>query len=148
GDRRLVDRDRQADRLPAEARQGADDRRGGRMTVEDAARTARNDSRGQPVEHDRGVAMRRVDAALDLVEPVAQRGVVDLCRWSDVGAEEPHVEPFEAAERPEALSPAAHGVDRRPPVDPDAEPSRLELPGPRADPKRHWNGRERVRLTL
>ena len=98
--------------------------------------------RPEPVQDDRGVAMGRVDGLLDLVQPVPQRGVVGLSRGSDVRAEEPHVEPAEPSQRPEALSLAPHRINGRVPIDAYPKVSRLEVPRPGADAKRDRDGRE------
>ena len=92
--------------------------------------------------------MRRVDRALDPVEPVAQGSVVHLGRRCDVGAEEAQVEAAKAAQRAEALALPPHRVHGSRPVDLDSEPPRLELPHVRADAKGHGHGCKRVRLLL
>jgi hypothetical protein len=139
-----VDAHGQADRLPVQARERPDDRRGCRAAVEHLPGPTRDDRWSQAVQHDRRLAVGGIHGALDAVEPVAQRRVVHLGRRRHVCPEEAQVEPAKAAQRAEALSLAAHRVDGRHPVDLDAQAAGLEPPHMRAHTEAHRHGRERL----
>src|SRR5204862_1356577 len=84
GDLWRVDLDWESDRLAPQPGEGAHDRIGGRMAVENPPGSTGDDHRIQSVEDDRGIAVRSVDAGRNLVELVLERRIVDL-RWrSDV----------------------------------------------------------------
>ncbi len=144
-DLRTVDAHGQADGIAVQAGKRTHDRGRRGAPVERASCAARDDRRGQAVQHDRRLAVRRVDGVLDAVEPVPEGTVVRLGRRRDIGPEEPHVEPAEAAQRAEPLALPANGVDRRLPVDADAQPARLEPPGVGAHAEGHGDGGERIR---
>ena len=63
-----------------------------------------------------------------LPDEEVERGLVDLGRRMDVGAEDAHADPAEAAQRPEAVALPPGGLDAGAPVDLDAERARADLP--------------------
>ena len=131
----VIDVDRQPGRRALQAREGTDDRGRGGLAVELPPGAARHDLGRPSVQHDRRLPGRHVHRSRDLVQLVAEGGVVHLRRRRDIGTEETHVEPPEAAQRAESFPLPAHRVDRRTPVDPDTKAARLEAPRARADPK-------------
>ena len=118
---------RQRDRLAAlEPRQRADDPAGGKVLREPLAGLAGHDLDGEAAAHELRLDVTLVDLAGERRELEVERGLVGLHRRRDLGAEEPRLQPLEAADRAEALALPRGGVDRRRPVGLDAEGRRLD----------------------
>ena len=122
-----IEQYRQRDRLAAlEPGERSDDPRSGDVLCELPAGLSRDDLDGEPAPHELRLDMPLVDLAGELGELVVERSVVGLHRRRDLGAEEPGLQPFEAADGAEALALARGRIDRRRPVGLDAERRRLD----------------------
>jgi hypothetical protein len=112
-----VEHDRERDRLPAlEPRQGAHDPSGCDVPREPPARLPRHDLDLEALPDELRLDVALVDRAREPVQLEVERRVVHADRRHDLGAEEARLQPLEPAHRPEPLSLARRGVDRRGPV--------------------------------
>jgi hypothetical protein len=145
---RLLDLHRQRGGCAREGREGPDDRRRRGLSVEHAADALRDHERLEPLQDDRRLADGLVELLRELRQLIVERGLVDLRRRRDVGAEHAHADPLEAAERAEAVALLERRVDRRAPVGLDAEPVRRDAPAPVAAEEDDRDVLERLRPPL
>jgi hypothetical protein len=146
GDRFGLDRERRL--RTGERGECADDGRRRALAIQLAAGLTVDEHGLETVEHDRRLAVVLVELVRDLRELILERGLVDLSRWSDIGAEDPDPDALEPAQRPQALPLPPGRVDRGRPVGLDAEPVRSDLPALRAAEEGHGDVLEHVRAPL
>jgi hypothetical protein len=118
--------------------------------VEHVAGLCRHDDRLQPPQHERGVSVRAVDGPTHESELVGECLVEHLRGRRDVGAEDAHADPAEAADRGEPVALVEREPHGRGPVRLDAETARAQAPpmtGGREDDG-HRGKRDRARLEL
>ena len=115
-DLRLVDGHREWRLHALEPAEGGDDDRGGSLLVELPALVAGHDLGLEPVQYEGGLPRGLVDVGRDLVEPVVERGLVDLHRRLDVSARDAQPQALEAAERNRPVAAPQRLVDRCGPV--------------------------------
>ena len=127
---RLVDLQRQGDRLAREARQCTDEDLLRRPAVEQAAVPAGDDFGVDPLEPERRLDPGPVEGARKAADIRADRGAVDPRRRHDLAAEDADTEPLQAAERAEAFALLVRRLDGRTPIDVDEDRVRLHLPAP------------------
>ena len=121
-----------AHRRPLEGRERSDDDDLGRAALERYPGAPCDDVRLQAAKDDRRLARRLSERRGHAPDLVTERGVEDLGRRRDVGAEETRVQAAESPHRGEALALVPGRHDRRRPVGAHAELPRRDPPATRA----------------